>query len=206
MLIGKNYPNKKTILIQSTKTQIINNSDKSIKHTKKNFKKIAKIRKQRGYHWEDTIVKRFNGLKDWKAFRLGSPSIALPDILAVSDKKHTIITVEAKSGTNNILYVPEDQILRCQQWTNHFKLYKVRKVVLAFKFLSKRRISTGTYEHRELREFYKVWDETNPIANYLCTYDGETYAIVNGSRSKINLKEYQIPFNSKHLILLDKTI
>jgi len=51
------------------------------KYTKKSKnKKIAKIRRQRGYHWEDTIVKRFNALDDWKAFRLGSPSLALPDV------------------------------------------------------------------------------------------------------------------------------
>ncbi|SVD44508.1 uncharacterized protein METZ01_LOCUS397362, partial [marine metagenome] len=33
--------------------------------------KIAKTRRQRGYHWEDTLVKRFNSLENWKAFRLG---------------------------------------------------------------------------------------------------------------------------------------
>ena len=42
-------------------------------------KKSAKLRRQRGYHWEDTLVKRFNALENWKAFRLGSPSVALPD-------------------------------------------------------------------------------------------------------------------------------
>ena len=45
-----------------------------------NFKKIAKTRRQRGYQWEDTLVKRFNKVDNWKAFRLGSPSVALPDI------------------------------------------------------------------------------------------------------------------------------
>ncbi|MEM4253171.1 MAG: resolvase, partial [Candidatus Nitrosotenuis sp.] len=55
----------------------------------KDNKKIARTRRQRGYHWEDTLVKRFNGLEDWKAFRLGSPSVALPDILAVSTSNST---------------------------------------------------------------------------------------------------------------------
>ena len=36
-----------------------------------NFKKIAQTRRQRGYNWEDTLVKRFNKLENWKAFRLG---------------------------------------------------------------------------------------------------------------------------------------
>ena len=50
-----------------------------------NFKKIAQTRRQRGYNWEDTLVKRFNKMDDWKAFRLGSPSVALPDILCVNN-------------------------------------------------------------------------------------------------------------------------
>ena len=32
-----------------------------------NFKKIAQTRRQRGYNWEDTLVKRFNKMDDWKA-------------------------------------------------------------------------------------------------------------------------------------------
>ena len=36
-----------------------------------NFKKIAQTRGQRGYNWEDTLVKRFNNMDYWKAFRLG---------------------------------------------------------------------------------------------------------------------------------------
>ena len=51
-----------------------------------NFKKIAQTRRQRGYNWEDTLVKRFNKLQNWKAFRLGSPSVALPDILCVNNE------------------------------------------------------------------------------------------------------------------------
>ena len=51
----------------------------------KDYKKIAKTRRQRGYQWEDTLVKRFNSLEGWKAFRLGSPSVALPDVLVVNN-------------------------------------------------------------------------------------------------------------------------
>ena len=65
----------------------------------KDYKKIAKTRRQRGYQWEDTLVKRFNSLEGWKAFRLGSPSVALPDVLVVNNKKSVIFTIEAKSGT-----------------------------------------------------------------------------------------------------------
>ena len=71
-----------------------------------NHQKAAKTRRQRGYQWEDTIVKRFKKSENWKAFRLGSPSIALPDILAVNTQESTIFTIEAKSGTSTSLPVP----------------------------------------------------------------------------------------------------
>ncbi|MDH3696125.1 MAG: resolvase, partial [Nitrosopumilus sp.] len=133
---------------------------KIIKKTKTNNKKAARIRRQRGYQWEDTIVKRFNRVEKWKAFRLGSPSIALPDVLAVNNKDSIIFTIEAKSGTSTSLPVPADQIERCLTWIKTFDIYKKKHVILAFKFLSKKRIGLGEYENRELREFFKIWDES----------------------------------------------
>ena len=173
---------------------------KKVKKTKKNNKKIARTRRQRGYHWEDTIVKRFNALSGWKAFRLGSPSVALPDVLAISTEDSTIFTIEAKSGTSNSLQVPFDQIHRCIKWTETFELYKKRKVVLAFKFLSKKRIDIGEYESRELREFFKIWDVSLDITDCVCTYEGDIYALSNGKRSEILLKDYPMPFNSKYQV------
>ena len=81
----------------------------TVKRTRKDNVKIARTRRQRGYHWEDTLVKRFNSLEGWKGFRLGSPSVGLPDILTVSTKNSTIFTIEAKSGTTNSLVVPYDR-------------------------------------------------------------------------------------------------
>jgi Holliday junction resolvase len=166
--------------------------------SKKDNKKIARTRRQRGYHWEDTLVKRFNALDGWKGFRLGSPSVGLPDILAVSTKNSTIFTIEAKSGTTNSLVVPFDQILRCLKWTDTFELYKTRKVVFAFKFLSKKRIGLGLYEKRELREYYKVWDRSNRISDFACNYDGTTYSIIDAKRERLELEDYQMPFSSKN--------
>jgi Holliday junction resolvase len=175
---------------------------KAISNLKKKNQKIARTRRQRGYNWEDTLVKRFNSLNYWKAFRLGSPSIALPDVLAVNNTKSTIMTIEAKSGTGTTLHVPFDQIIRCLDWTNHFELYKTRKVVLAFKFISKKRIGVGKYENRQLREFYKVWDKSKKIVDCVCTYEGKTYAIISGKRKKLLLEDYDMPFKSKHRIIL----
>ena len=166
--------------------------------SKKDNKKIARTRRSRGYHWEDTLVKRFNALENWKAFRLGSPSVGLPDILAVSTKNSTIFTIEAKSGTTNSLVVPFDQILRCLRWTDTFELYGTRKVVFAFKFLSKKRIGLSLYEKRELREYYKIWDKKNTISDIACNYDGSTYSIIEGKRQKLTLDDCQMPFVSRN--------
>lgn len=173
---------------------ILKNKDK-IKS--KNHRKAVRTRRQRGYHWEDTIVKRFNSTDKWNAFRLGSPSTALPDVLAVNNDESIIFTIEAKSGTTNALPVPEDQIERCLRWINIFEIYNTKKVILAFKFLSKKRIGLGTYESRELREFYKVWDTSIPISNCSCSYEGKVFAQINGKRQEIHLEDLSMPFKTK---------
>jgi len=160
-------------------------------------KKISRIRRQRGYQWEDTLVKRFNALDDWKAFRLGSPSVALPDILSLNNERSTIFTIEAKSGTSTSLTVPYDQIIRCMNWTTNFKVYKTRQVILAFKFLSKKRIGKGLYEKRELREFFKVWNVKRTPINIDCKYDGTTYGLSQGKRKEVTLKNYKMPFKER---------
>ncbi len=192
----RKFTSSKSIVMQKPIIRI----KKKVRKTKKDNKKIARTRRQRGYHWEDTIVKRFNALEDWKAFRLGSPSVALPDVLVVSTKNNTIFTIEAKSGTGTTLQVPFDQIIRCLKWTDTFELYKKRKVILAFKFLSKKRIDIGKYESRELREFFKVWDESLKITDCVCTYEGDTFSLENRKRSKISLEDYPMPFNSRYQI------
>ena len=181
----------KTITILETKPQ------KKFSKTRKKNLKSARKRRQRGYHWEDTVVKRFNELNGWNAFRLGSPSVSLPDILAVSTKNSTIFTIEAKSGTVSSLPVPSDQIERCLKWAQTFDVYKTQKVILAFKFLSKKRIAIDQYESRQLREFFKVWDESQEITDCVCTYEGKFFAKINGSRKELCLKECRMPFKTK---------
>lgn len=192
----------KNILIANDFHKKEQKSESKLKIRKKRNKKTQQTRRQRGYFWEDTLVKRFNALKDWKAFRLGSPSVALPDILAVNNKNSTILTIEAKSGTVDRLPVPYDQILRCLNWVDNFGVYNNRKVVLAFKFLSKKRIGLGKYESRELREFYKVWDSSIDPIDCVCTYDGEIYAMRDRKNSKLKLEEFQMPFKSKRRFVL----
>lgn len=178
---------------------VVISKTKIIEKSKTNNQKAARTRRQRGYQWEDTIVKRFNSADNWKAFRLGSPSIALPDVLAVNTYNSTIFTIEAKSGTSTSLPVPADQIERCLSWIKTFDIYKKRNVILAFKFLSKKRIGVGEYISRELREFFKIWDESLEITDCVCTYDGKFFAKINGSRKEILLKECLMPFKTKQL-------
>ena len=170
-----------------------------------NFK-TAKTRRQRGYQWESVIVNRFKKTSNWKAFRLGSPSISLPDVLAVNTKNSTIFSIEAKSGTGTTLSVPADQIQRCLDWIEIFDIYKNKSVLLAFKFSSKKRVSTGQYERRELREYYKVWDESVKVCDCVCTYDGNFF-LKTGKRQKeaLNLEECVMPFKTKQRFLVPKT-
>ena len=171
--------------------------EKTLKKSKTNNQKAAKTRRQRGYQWEDTIVKRFNCTENWKAFRLGSPSISLPDVLVVNTNKSTIFTIEAKSGTGTSLPVRADQIERCLTWIKTFDIYKKKHVILAFKFLSKKRIGLREYENRELREFFKIWDESLKITDCVCTYEGKFFAKIDGTRKELFLKECSMPFKTK---------
>lgn len=156
----------------------------------------ARTRRQRGYQWEDTLVKRFNNQDGWKAFRLGSPSTGLPDILAVNMHTKHLIVIEAKSGSGNALSVPADQIERCMTWASTFSAYKKRHVILAYKFGSKMRIGTARYKKRPLHEFYKVRGPRTALVECTCTYDGKFYAKRHSSRVPIYGAECVMPFKT----------
>lgn len=103
----------------------------------KDYKKVNRTRRARGYSWEYSLVNAFNNHPsgDWCARRLGGSSIGLPDIVATNNTKSILYSIEAKSGEDNILYVPADQIQRCQDITDKFlRIYNQRWIVFAFKF------------------------------------------------------------------------
>ena len=85
-------------------------------------------------------------------------------------------------------------------WTENFKVYNTRKVILAFKFLSKKRIGKGIYERRELREFFKVWDIKEKPIDIVCKYDGATYSLNQGKKQVMNLNDYEMPFKMKKIM------
>jgi Holliday junction resolvase len=124
----------------------------------------------------------------------------LPDIVAVNNSDGILLTIEAKSGTSDILYVPQDQVERCKMIMNMFSIYPERHIILAFKFMNKKRFrrkKQTVYESRKLVEYYKVADIVDsmkvlPIIK--CTYEGKTSAIFGGKSMPIDLPEYSMPF------------
>jgi Holliday junction resolvase len=162
---------------------------------------LGNIRRSRGYNFEHTLVQRLNN-GQWRARRLGGSSTGLPDIVAVNNDAGILLTIEAKSGTSDILYVPLDQIERCLIVRNMFGIYPERHIVLAFKFMGKKRFrrkNETVYQSRRLIEYYKVADivvgmKALPIIK--CTYDGKTYAIFRNNRTvPLDLPDYNMPFH-----------
>ncbi len=163
---------------------------------------MGNIRRSRGYAFEHGLVERFNELGDWKARRLGGSSTGLPDIVAVNNDKSILLTIEAKSGTSDILYVPQDQIERCIVVREMFGAYGERHIVFAFKFMSKKRFrrkNKTVYEQRKLVEYYKVADALvgqNPLPIVKCTYDGRTFAMRGNKTITLNLPDLPMPFRN----------
>jgi Holliday junction resolvase len=158
------------------------------------------IRRSRGYNYEHTLVQRLNNGK-WRARRLGGSSTGLPDIVAVNNDAGILLTIEAKSGTGDILYVPQDQIERCLVVRNMFGIYPQRHIILAFKFMNKKRFkrkNETVYESRKLVEYYKVADVVAGMkvlpTIIKCTYDGKTSAILRNRRIRLEMPDYTMPF------------
>jgi Holliday junction resolvase len=163
------------------------------------YVKLNRIRRNRGYSFEHVLVQKLN-TNAWNARRLGGSSANLPDIIAVNNKESIFLSIEAKSGTADSLYVPSDQIQRCFQIRDMFQVYKTAHVILAFKFMRKKRIreeGKTVYIHRKLQEFYKIADKYSKMKDLpiiKCTYEGKTYEIRNSETRKCNLKDYIMPF------------
>jgi Holliday junction resolvase len=161
---------------------------------------LKNIRRSRGYSYEHSLVQRLND-EYWIARRLGGSSTGLPDIVAVNNKEATLLSIEAKSGTADALYVRPDQIQRCLLIRDMFGYYKTKHVILAFKFMRKKRFTRKKeviYEKRRLVEYYKIADKLNRLKSIpvvKCTYGGNTFVMHNGKFIKKSLPNYVMPFN-----------
>lgn len=165
----------------------------------------ARLRRSRGYGYEHRLVEKINAIPGWQARRLGGSSTGLPDIVATNNDKSILLTIEAKSGVGGALYVPPDQIERCELVDKMFSLYKERHIILAFKFLSKKRVvrkGLKAYEPRDRHEFYfdaksvRYYLMQKPDAMVKCTYGGNTSMIRPFMRGEqmFGLPQYVMPF------------
>lgn len=156
-----------------------------------------RTRRQRGYTFEYELVKRMNSCSGWRAIRLGSPSVALPDVVAVNNSKGIMLAIEAKSTSTDTIKVPMEQVARCINWLDLFSRYRRRYTILALKFMSKRWRKAYTYEHRALQEYYWLWDDGrvgagiqahvksrgSSRAYIACRYDGSLYIHLDGANT-----------------------
>lgn len=161
---------------------------------------MTNVRRSRGYNFEYNLVKRLN-IGKWMARRLGGSSTGLPDIVAVNNTDSILLSIEAKSGTSSSIYVPNDQIGRCFLITQMFKAYSNRYIILAFKFMRKKRQMIGgkiTYKPRKIKEYYKIIKfkkEPTSFPVIKCNYNGDTFAIYKTKIKKVRLKDFNMPFN-----------
>ena len=120
----------------------------------------------------------------------------LPDIVAVNNEAAVLLSIEAKSGTGDVLYVRPDQLQRCLLIRDMFGYYKTKHVILAFKFMRKKRFARKNlvvYEKRKLIEYYKIADKLHKSDNIpfvKCRYSGKTYVMSNGKFANKNLPDY----------------
>jgi Holliday junction resolvase len=170
---------------------------------------LGNIRRSRGYSYEHTLVQRLNN-GSWVARRLGGSSTGLPDIVAVNNKEAVLLSIEAKSGTGDVLYVRPDQLQRCLLIRDMFGYYKIKHVILAFKFMRKKRLirkNLVVYEKRKLIEYYKIADKLHKADNIpfvKCTYSGKTYVMSNGKFANKNLPDYVMPFQRNTEIIVQR--
>ena len=152
----------------------------------KNNKKTNRTRKQRGYVFESSIVEKLNNSTFWIAKRLGSPSTNLPDVMGINNACKTVIAIEAKSTVGNLVYIPQDQIERCRDWVNLFRIYDNKIVVLAFKF-------GQVPDKRKLTYFYKVFPhKTIEPCEIKCNSLGFTWRKIEGSWISFGLQDFEL--------------
>ncbi len=151
----------------------------------KDNKKTNKTRRNRGYNWEKTVALRLEKL-NFIVERLGGTTTKMPDLVAHNDDSKTIIGIECKSTSSKHARVPVEQMQRCIDEVNKWGLYTNKKVILAFQFNKFGKVKD--VNHREKREYFKVWNIFKPSSNISCNYDG----VIRSTYEKIELEDYNI--------------
>lgn len=143
----------------------------------------GRISRNRGYSFEHRLDKWVNSLQNWYCRRLGGSSANMPDLLCVNNNTRTIRVSECKSlMTKNekaTLYIPADQVRRCIEFSEIFKIYTTREVIFSFKF------GRGYG-----KSWFFVLDHANYNDNILyvrCSYDGNCVLVILNEQ---NTKQY----------------
>ena len=149
----------------------------------KDFSKINRTRRNRGYSFEHGIVTYLQKI-GWHAKRLGGSSTNLPDILAVY--KDTMYSMEAKyTMDKNHLYIPFDQVFRCLEVLTMFPLYPERFLVFAFRF-GKGKTPIDHYFGFDIRETNMI-KQFSMFPEYLVRCDREGHLLIGFKNSWIPL-------------------
>lgn len=125
---------------------------------------MPNIRSQRGKRFERDIEDEFNYVKNkqtgemvrtnWFAKVLGNASTKLPDLCIVNNIGDIMIAIEAKSTVGNMVYIPLDEIQRCESWVEMLSRYQTRHIVFAFKFGARRSKNSKIYNTRTQPKYY----------------------------------------------------
>lgn len=173
-------------------------------------------RRERGYNHEKKLVNFINQFDSWFARRLGGSSTGLPDVLALGHfmvpikdnleiKKGVAFVMECKSSTSNYSYIPNDQVVRCNEVAAGLEMYEAY-ITFAFKFsrVGLKDKKTGVNAKRKLKEYYFVfYNLTNidNIENVRCDYDGKLTVLkydkdipVVSKFKKLEKKEHLLEF------------
>lgn len=137
------------------------------KKRKYNFKispdqqaKSSHTRRNRGRAFEDWVVKEMRK-RGYEARKLGGASTKLPDIAATihrlpSKKYSSAIMFECKAKKDvSTIWVPYDEVLRCENMQDMFKAFFWRTTVLAFKFPEIRK-PDGTLKRKLQYRFVEI--------------------------------------------------
>ena len=93
-------------------------------------------RRGRGYAFERWVLEQMSR-RYYKVRRLGNTTVNMPDVVATRYKEgisHAIM-FECKSKKDvNIIWIPFEEVLRCEEMKEMFEAFGHKTVVLAFKF------------------------------------------------------------------------
>lgn len=101
----------------------------------------------RGYNFENKLSERYNATEGWRAWRLGTSSAGLPDVLAVSDTH--VHVHELKSTHKTSVQIPVHQLVMCLDLASAFKRYGGR-VILSARFVRK-------------AEYHCIWEKPKKL-------------------------------------------